>query len=41
MPDGRRYVEAMLGFEVYSQHLFEALHAPAHGGHGNGTGPHA
>lgn len=28
--DGRRYVEAMLGFEVYSHHLYEALRAPAH-----------
>lgn len=25
--DGRRYVEAMLGFEVYSHHLFQALRA--------------
>jgi Family of unknown function (DUF6448) len=31
--DGRRYVEAMLGFEVYSHHLFQALHAPAHARH--------
>jgi hypothetical protein len=27
VPDGRRYVEAMLGFEVYCHHLFQALHA--------------
>ena len=33
VPDGRRYVEAMLGFEVYSHHVFQALHAPAHGEH--------
>lgn len=36
--DGRAYVEAMLGFEVYSHHLLQALHAPAHegaGGHGH------
>lgn len=29
--DGRRYVEAMLGFEVYSHHVLQALQAPAHG----------
>lgn len=28
--DARRYVEAMLGFEVYSHHLYEALTAAAH-----------
>jgi hypothetical protein len=28
--DARRYVEAMLGFEVYSHHLYEALRAPTH-----------
>jgi hypothetical protein len=32
--DARRYVEAMLGFEVYSHTLLEALRA--HGHHGNG-----
>jgi Family of unknown function (DUF6448) len=32
--DARRYVEAMLGFEVYCHRLFEALQAPAHHGHG-------
>lgn len=31
--DARDYVEAMLGFEVYSHHLFQALQAPAHGEH--------
>jgi len=31
VPDGRRYVEAMLGFEVYSRHVLQAIHAPAHG----------
>lgn len=31
--DGRAYVEAMLGFEVYSHHLYQAMHAPAHGEH--------
>jgi hypothetical protein len=38
--DARAYVEAMLGFEVYSHHVFQALHAPAHGdaehSHGHG-----
>jgi hypothetical protein len=32
--DARRYVEAMLGFEVYCHRLFQTLHAPAHHGHG-------
>lgn len=38
--DARAYVEAMLGFEVYSHHLLQALHASAHedGGHGRGQG---
>lgn len=31
LPDARRYVEQMLGFEVYSHHVFQALHAAAHG----------
>lgn len=30
LPDERRYVEAMLGFEVYSHHLYQALHAASH-----------
>jgi Family of unknown function (DUF6448) len=38
--DGRRYVEAMLGFEVYSHHLLQALHAPAHAGDEHGHGAH-
>ena len=33
--DGRRYVEAMLGFEVYSHHLFEAMQSTAHGDAGH------
>ena len=39
--DGRAYVEAMLGFEVYSHHVLEALQAPAHGdaGHDHGHEP--
>lgn len=33
--DGRRYVEAMLGFEVYCHTVFQALHAQhEHGGQG-------
>jgi hypothetical protein len=28
--DARNYVEAMLGFEVYTHHVYQALHAPAH-----------
>lgn len=31
--DARRYVEAMLDFEVYSHHLYQALRGPAHGEH--------
>jgi hypothetical protein len=40
--DGRRYVEAMLGFEVYSHHLYQALQAPAHRDEGRepGTSQH-
>lgn len=40
VPDARAYVEAMLGFEVYSHHLLQALHAAAHGdaGHGHSHG---
>jgi len=36
--DARAYVEAMLGFEVYSHHLLQALHASAHrdAGHEHG-----
>ena len=30
--DARNYVETMLGFEVYSHHLFLALRSDAHGG---------
>jgi hypothetical protein len=33
--DARRYVEAMLGFEVYSHHLYQALQASAHGESGH------
>jgi hypothetical protein len=31
----RDYVEAALGFQVYSHHLLQALHAPAHGDAGH------
>ncbi|QNN54921.1 hypothetical protein H9L09_08380 [Nocardioides mesophilus] len=34
--EAREYVEAMLGFELYSHHLLEALQAAAHGDAGNG-----
>ncbi|MGZ8726062.1 MAG: DUF6448 family protein [Aeromicrobium sp.] len=39
--DARRYVGAMLGFEVYSHHVFQALQAPAHGEHGDADHEHA
>jgi hypothetical protein len=29
--DARAYVNAMLGFQVYCHHLFQAMHADAHG----------
>jgi hypothetical protein len=38
--DARRYVGAMLGFEVYSHHVFQALQAPAHGEHGDADQVH-
>ncbi|RNM17051.1 DUF6448 family protein [Nocardioides pocheonensis] len=38
VPDARAYVEAMLGFQVYSHHLLQALHAPAHGDAGHEPG---
>lgn len=38
--DARAYVEAMLGFEVYSHHLFQALQAPAHGEPGDAEHTH-
>jgi hypothetical protein len=31
--DARAYVEAMLGFQVYSHHLLKAMEAPAHSEH--------
>ena len=36
--DARAYVEAMLGFEVYSHHVLQALRAPAHGDAGHDPG---
>lgn len=35
VPDARAYVEAMLGFQVYSHKLFEAMRAPVHREHGD------
>lgn len=40
VPDARAWVEAMLGFQVYSHHVLQALHAPAHGGHGDAEHAH-
>ena len=37
VPDARAYVEAVLGFQVYSHHLLKAMRAPAHGEAGHGT----
>lgn len=34
--DARAYVEAALGFQVYSHHLLNAMEAPPHGEHGGG-----
>lgn len=40
--DARRYVEAMLGYEVYSHHLYEALRSTEpHEGAGPRTAEHA
>lgn len=36
--DARRYVEAMLGFEVYCHRLFQAMQAPVHHGHSRAQG---
>jgi len=40
MSSARAYVEAMLGFQVYSHHVLQALQAPAHSdpGHKQGHG---
>ena len=38
--DGRSYVEAMLGFQVYCHHVLETIQAPAHGGHGDAEHRH-
>lgn len=35
VPRARDHVEAMLGFEVWSHHLLQALRAPAHGDAGH------
>jgi hypothetical protein len=39
MEDERRYVQAMLGYEVYSHHLYGAMRATDH--HGAGAHSHA
>jgi hypothetical protein len=39
LSDARGYVEAMLGFQVYSHHLLGAMHAPAHGDAGHRHSP--
>jgi hypothetical protein len=39
--DARAWVEAMLGFQVFSHHLLQALQAPAHEGHGGAEGGHS
>ena len=33
VPHAREYVEAMLGLEVWANHLYQAILAPAHAGH--------
>lgn len=38
--DARAWVEAMLGFEVYSHHLFQAITAAAHHGQGDAEAAH-
>ena len=40
VPDARAYVEAMLGFQVYSHHVLQALQAPAHDGAGHAADGH-
>lgn len=32
----REYVRAMLGFQVYANHVYQSLHADPHGEHGHG-----
>lgn len=32
----RAYVEAMLGFQVYANHVYQSLHTDPHGEHGHG-----
>lgn len=40
VPEARAWVEAMLGFQVYTHHLLQALRATAHGEHGNSEQAH-
>lgn len=39
--DARAWVEAMLGFQVYSHHMLQAIHAPAHSEHGDAEHVHS
>ena len=39
--DDRAYVSAMLGFEVYSHHVFQAMHTDAHEHASRGSGEHS
>jgi len=36
VPAARAYVQAVLGFEVYANHLYRAMHTNPHGEHGHG-----
>lgn len=38
--DARAWVEAMLGFQVYSHQLLQAMHAPTHSEHGDAEHTH-
>ena len=38
LADAREYVEAVLGFEVYSHHLLQAMQARPHGEHAHAPG---
>ena len=38
---GRAYVEAMLGFQVYAHHLYQAMRAPAHKEHAEAEHQHS
>jgi hypothetical protein len=36
VPEARAYVQAMLGFQVYANHVYQALHTDPHGEHSHG-----